>query len=417
MARAGVLVGVLMLACSPGVAPEAAEHCDEPSLFVPQTLLVYRVEYGDSLSQIAQRFHIEGGPRLLASINHLTNIDQIRANAGLLIPQNKPWTNALPLYQPEQIVSPDRRFCESKEWSPVESKRLPAFAQKECGAKKADCSSGHGQQVCFCAGDEEGAGKFIWLDQKQVKAVWAGTPANFFNTSGGARVFSVRQLDLDQDARDEVAVFAFEAGNNGAPIDTSYAAILSEGNSSPLLFTDDGSLENLFVVGSEGCEIQTTTWSDYIPQLESAGLYQKRESYRYQGGALYASATFPVSFQRFGGQLWKSWPVHPERAGEISSRSGVIESISTKPDTYARYVTTFTLRFSDGTRKDFVYHAGLWGSEFDEDWKNAISTIGDSSVIYPYEYWPADVSQWQGRAVNLSVLFQDDGYRQALWLQ
>jgi hypothetical protein len=411
----------IALACSPksteplgGAQGEPIERCEEEqNAFEPQSLLVYKVKDDETLSEIAQKFQIKDGIARLSSINHLRNPNLIRSDSGLLIPPNSPWTDSLRKYQSETIVSPERRFCESKAWSPIKKTRLPAFAQREC--KVADCSeSSSTQKVCFCESkNEEEAGTFLWIDQQQIKAKWPASPSSFFNKVGEQRAFDVVQLDLDRDSQDEVVVFAFEAANNGVPIGTSRVAVLSEQYSAPLLWTDDGSLENLFVVGDSGCELQSTVWDWYTPQLDVNGLYQKREAYVYQGGTLQKSHSFPAIFQRYGAVNWHTWPKYSEASGVSSSAFGVIESIESKPDAYSPYETTFHIRLTNGELKHFVYQSGYSDSEFEGDWRTFISGIGDetSNTIYPYEYWPAELSKWQGRAVEISSLYREESWQ------
>lgn len=261
----------LLLSCArnvPGSPPPGTET------------VVYTVQWGDNLTEIADRFDVKGGYSELAQLNGLWSADVIWAGQVLKIPATRQ-ARAVLAGEPTPVELP-----------PMEAAALallpPPRPANVNGCLQAACTElAPGVTACSC---EQGASDSMLLTRPgQPNLTWPITLPDTPNTErwhreGGTTDFTVARIDLDADGDLEYLV-AHRSWTDD--LERSYwraALIESPDQAEPPLTMQLGNPGEGTAVTTEGpkAELLLTSWERFRPpggSLEKNHLVGRRFSY------------------------------------------------------------------------------------------------------------------------------------------
>lgn len=296
---ARVLPALLLFSCVPSEDQLSPDECvpapevDPVRVFSGRRALLHAIARGDTLSQLAERFRVPVS--VLVEWNQLHSPDLIVAGHGLLVPENTPWTDGLPHYQPIPAhLAGDPLACEAAAWKPPVARISGA-----CEGEHA-CAEGPGRlSVCACASSEDAPAHFTLRRGAKRLAEWnAQIPFDPTN-------FSVQQADLDGDGAPEIVTSSLQSVSNGLAIDTYDHTIFRADTSSLLRFDSVGTLD--LAQSETGCDVLVDEFGSAYDPRRGEGSYFFTRRFVYQGQALWPLPG-PLPAARVGYEGRQAWP-------------------------------------------------------------------------------------------------------------
>ncbi|MBN1771919.1 MAG: LysM peptidoglycan-binding domain-containing protein [Deltaproteobacteria bacterium] len=421
-------------ACQRGAAPS-------PLRDGPPVLRVFRVENGDTVSGIAERFGVPGGVATIVELNGLYDPDHLVRHQGLLLPDG-PLTGNLPTYGIRRPPTDSFRACASaRYWPAPVDEAIPG-----CG--NGACTRLDDRAVCFCKhpyGND--------LDSAQGEALLEGEMVGFHLLVGttelglwrgalpwmqAARLFAVADADLDGDGDREIVVSVNVVQGNGLGIMTSRIGVFESFDARPMqLVLDDGGQETLVeATGHQRCDLLVTEWKDFEHPLKGPGCHFTGRRWRYRNGTLEPAGPSLVrrlwdrseddatreaedpalsdvedhpwdeSWVRFPARWLSSpdteeWPTDPlaDPARGQPRVGRVVEVRLPERPGPGDVPTLMVLMDGHGEPEPFRVQGFSSGSP---EWP--ITRVGDAGTgaVFPSDYVPADpVAAWTGRSVRI----------------
>ncbi len=322
LGRVGMALAALGLACdthpSPPDAPDVAASLDL------EQALVFIVQPGDTLSEIAQQCAIPGGAASLALWNGLDHVDRLGAGTMLLVPDDT--VCARPLH-PARLPRFDQKWTKcSIDWSPLEYDPYDGYGDltpaevdalegsPEGGArldemrrKHRRCDdAGRGMTVCWKPWSAPG------LEVRQGETVLFSDPDVSGHGGSGGDVPQLAWHDLDADGDLEFIVTQLIGWSNGISMPGSRILVFEDEHAAPhrdggIFNHRDHWLEN----PQGGCDYLEIRFIRLWGPILGAGNYFAGIRHRWTGQDLATvEASFPAKrlLDRFFGEegtaLW-----------------------------------------------------------------------------------------------------------------
>ena len=316
-------LAALALACTTDPRPPQTPPPTGP-LALEQALL-FPVQPGDTLSEIAHQCAIPGGAATLAVWNGIDHIDRLAADTPLLVPQDTLCTRPL---QPARLPRFQQAWTAcSLDWQPLKYDPSAAYgglsraevdaleATPEGGAKLDEMlwnhsrcgDAGRGLTVCWKPWAAPG------LEIRQGDEVLYSDPHFTGHGGSGGDVPQLAWKDLDGDGDDEFILTQLSGWSNGISIAGSDIVVFEDEHSAPkrygAIFNHaDHWLEN----DQNGCDFLQIRRTRLRGPILGTGNYFIGVRQRWTGEALTPiGPTFPAKrlldrfFDNEGKALWK----------------------------------------------------------------------------------------------------------------
>jgi hypothetical protein len=249
----------------------------------------YWVKAGDTVSSIAARLHVPGGPSTIVEMNQLTDPDLIHPGQALWVVAPKERVAELP--QPFANPIAPAPICSAIEYP---SEHGPPALDEGC-YEQACRVSPHGARICHCLNTES----VVVLDEPGRPLVRVPVPsAGYANLLAG-------EIDLDADGKNELVVAVHFASANGIGIAYRHVVIFDGADRTmQVAFTTgewgiaaeirpsafEPSLEGLFLhprAGDTSCAVAPASFERLEDPVLGPGNYFAQRLYHYRRGELH----------------------------------------------------------------------------------------------------------------------------------